>query len=66
MPGVKSNYILSNYMRKITKLLENPKVQEMLYQYLLNSRILMELYKNGSLISSNIKKRNDIKHQRTL
>ena len=47
-------------MRKITKLLENPKVQEMLYQYLLNSHILMELYKNGSLISSNIKKRKDI------
>ena len=60
MPGVKSNYTLSTYMRKITKLLENPKVQEMLYHYLLKSGILTELYKNGSLISSNFKKRKDI------
>ena len=35
-------------------------VQEILYQYLLKSGLLMELYRNCSLISSEIKKRNDI------
>ncbi|MGH9980985.1 MAG: hypothetical protein ACRD6U_05470, partial [Nitrososphaeraceae archaeon] len=60
IPGVKSNYELSAYLSKITTLLENPKVQEILYQYLLHSGLLMELYKNGSLIASEIKKRNDI------
>jgi hypothetical protein len=60
IPGTKSNYEFSTYLRKISRLLENPKVQEILYQYLLKSGLLMELYKNGSLIASEIKKRNDI------
>ena len=60
IPGTKSNYTLSLYLRKIRRLLENPKVQENLYQHLLESGHLMELYRNGSLIASEIKKRNDI------
>jgi len=60
IPGIKANYSLSTYLRKVTKLLENPKIQEILYQYLLKSGHLSKLYKNGSLISSAIKKDNDI------
>jgi hypothetical protein len=60
IPGIKSNYELSTYLRKISKVLENPQVQEILYQHLLNSGLLVKLYKNGSLIASEIKKRNDI------
>jgi hypothetical protein len=60
IPGVKSNYELSAYLCKITTLLENPKIEEILYQYLLKSGLLEELYKNGSLIASEIKKMNDI------
>ena len=60
IPGTKSNYRLSLYLRKIRRLLENPKVQEILYQHLLNSNLLMELYRNGSLIASEIKRSNDI------
>ena len=60
IPGIKSNYTFSTYLRKITTLVENPKVQEILYQYLLKSGLLVKLYKNGSLIASEIKKRNDI------
>jgi hypothetical protein len=33
--GIKANYSLSTYLRKVTKLVENPKIQEILYQYLL-------------------------------
>ena len=60
LPGTVSNYELSTYLRKISGLLENLQVQEILYQYLLKSGILIELYKNSSLISSAIKKSNDI------
>ena len=60
IPGTKSNYTLSLYLRKIRRLLENPKIQEILYQHLLNSGLLMELYRNGSLIASEIKTSNDI------
>jgi hypothetical protein len=60
IPGVKSNYTLSTYLRKISMVIEKPKVQKILYQHLLNTGLLMKLYKNGSLIASNIKKRNDI------
>jgi hypothetical protein len=60
IPGTKSHYERSIYLRKISKLLENPNVHEILYQHLLKSGLLMELYRNGSLIASEIKKRNDI------
>jgi hypothetical protein len=60
IPGTKSNYTLSTYLRKITRLLEDSNVQEFLYQYLLKSGLLMELYRNVSLIASDIKKNNDI------
>ena len=60
IPGIKSNYDLSTYLRKISTLLENPRIQEILYQHLLESGLLMGLYKNGSLNASEIKKRNDI------
>jgi hypothetical protein len=60
IPGIKSNYELSTYLKKISKLLENPKIQEILYQHLLKSGLLMELYRNGSLIASETKKSNDI------
>jgi hypothetical protein len=60
IPGTKSHYAMSLYLRKITRLLQNPRVQQILYQHLMNSGLLRKLYKNGSLIASEIKKRNDI------
>ena len=60
IPGIKSNYDLSTNLRKISTLLENPQVQEILYQHLLESGLLMGLYRNGSLNASEIKKRSDI------